>query len=1025
MGYQIPSPYQSVLSKTTYGVSDTYIKNGVYHFMGCSVLSVNMSMSFNGTSSSVSITLVEDTKNGDLFITPEIPSLWAFSLPRGGVGEPIFYPDNTLLNQGGFDGLNVPFYFAGICTSYNVDAINTSGRIISVTLTDVKEILSGVQCLLSGFSLSQNIGAGAPRYQSVDNVIDIFGYYNYGMESNRNEYGMHWYKILNVLHSVRVRLYDIYFEFYFTGETFNNVPDFYRIDDELIDLNGLIQRITQDSGSDFVTIARKASSNEVVVEFRGIKRTNDDPLTVADLSAYLIRNEGIIESAKVGREFRNEANSSIVIGGHKNSNYVAYPSSYLESMHLSKDGNVLKEDYNAFPADIKVRLFGGSAVVSNAPEDGSNVTDINKTFNVDSGAILPFWGFTPDDHAYPLIEPFLSLDHLVFDKKTERYGKVIEAIPQIKIGVKNFKVRVVNHNDTFLTDDGLSDDRPFAYIEDIQPGAAVKLNGYVRGIPLNTEILRAATTADSEMAFWNIFRLYYPQYATALGLPAPSWSSVNRQILAAKDAGQTPDLRKVDITPYLWDFSGLADVQEKFIRDGNKYVQKNDETWETLRLNVSNILNLKFKFFKLIYELVRQYAVEHMGKKFLVCLPQSIIMQRIWAGLPVPTRINKPEIEYTVDQRGFWENVPAEFDGLSSTGTPSDEEEQIRRKFMAEDGRFLPMVVMDWKPKGNINFNSNGINQAMFQDIPSSEFRPNRIAERNPNYVFISASVNQLVKRPDLALVELSSDVSFDPTDSTLMHRIKEDQLDDEFLATKSGAMKFLWYFVKKDNTVRAMIKSVADGLGLDFYSYATEVMKTWAKQIHEFASNPFQWNHISEKIMDLKAIIIPLTSTWVTYGPWFYTYADATGMVKVDVDESLVPWNFYTPQDVDPNAVVDGLTPMQRLDNAGFERLARTLADVKNLDSASIICAGFPEFGPAQRFGFNSNLTNVSVDFSTGGVKTTYNFATYAARPGTYRKEDYDNVSRARIDNREKLPEVINNNLLYTAAFGKNRFRE
>jgi hypothetical protein len=50
---------------------------------GASIISANMTLGFNGNASSLSITLVEDIANGDSFINPEMPSLWAFSLPKG------------------------------------------------------------------------------------------------------------------------------------------------------------------------------------------------------------------------------------------------------------------------------------------------------------------------------------------------------------------------------------------------------------------------------------------------------------------------------------------------------------------------------------------------------------------------------------------------------------------------------------------------------------------------------------------------------------------------------------------------------------------------------------------------------------------------------------------------------------------------------------------------------------------------------------------------------------------------------
>lgn len=89
----IPTPEACTYAKGSSGISDTTIVNGVYKFLGASIISANMTLGFNGNASSLSITLVEDTANGDSFINPEMPSLWAFSLPKGGLrnSNPIFW----------------------------------------------------------------------------------------------------------------------------------------------------------------------------------------------------------------------------------------------------------------------------------------------------------------------------------------------------------------------------------------------------------------------------------------------------------------------------------------------------------------------------------------------------------------------------------------------------------------------------------------------------------------------------------------------------------------------------------------------------------------------------------------------------------------------------------------------------------------------------------------------------------------------------------------------------------------------
>jgi hypothetical protein len=1010
MGNRIITPEKSILAKYAPGISDATVKDNVYKFMGCSVLSINMALGFNGTASSVTVNLVEDKQSGDVFTPPTIPSLWAISLPKGGVGKPSLILDGTDLNPDSFFATNTPFYFAGICTNVRESILDTGGQTIHITLADPREILNGVQCLLSGFSLSREVGVGADRSVDVHNVIDVFGYWNNGMESDRNEYGMPWYKILEVLQATRVQLYDLNFEFVFNGSTFTSTPNWYRIDEQIVDITALIQKVTQDGGADFVMIGRKIGPFDMVIEVRAIKRTIYNPLTSQELRIFINQRKDIIDSASIGEEFKNEPTSSIIVGGMKNANYLALPSTYDQSMHLSG----AFEDYNAFPSDIKVRLFGGTAEITTADKAGSPVQKTKKKFKVQSGAIYPFWGTTADDNAYPLIEPFLSLEHLAFDKYATLYGEVTKRIPICQIKVDFFEVRVNPHKDVFLTDDGTSDTRPFAYLDNYKIQHSNEA-GYTRGLPLNTEVLRAALISES--AFYSLYSLYYPDIAESLSMPQPDWGSI-AALLVISD---TIELTSWKIKEYLSKPVSTDDAAKSINPDTQGRVTKGLFA-KTTTENKKNAILTPFR--TILYEQVRQYALDHMGKKFIVCLPRSAIMERIWLNLPVPTRPQRPEIEYAVADRGYWENVPSEFDGIKNQKAPTFEvsvEEQIRRRFMAEDGRFYAMAVIDWKPKGNVNFNSNGINKAMFQDLPASEYRPNRIAEGNPNYIFCSCSVGQLVKRPDLAIIDLPSQIWFDPTlGQASFNEHNDGELDDEFIAKKTGIMNFFWYHLKMNNGLRSAMKTAANKKGMSFGKYANKVFGAWADRLYVDKNLFYQHEMSTEIIMDLKGVVIPLNSTWMAYGPYYATSDVAKGMVKVEVDESLVPWNFTTPNDIEGNA-----RATSTLDEAGRERLARTLSPVSAMDSAVITAAGFPEIGPAQPFGNNSNLTNISIDFGIGGVKTTYNFATYTARPGTYRKSDYDNVSRARIDTREKLPDIVNESITVSifAPHERNKF--
>lgn len=955
---KVPTPYPSAFSKFSFGLSDTTITNNTMHFMGCSVTSATMNIGYNGTASSLQLTLVEDTVNGDSFVEPNVPSLWAFSLPKGGVGAKILYNDGEIdLNPKDMGQSNVPFYFCGICTSYSKNIINAGGRQISVSFTDVRDLMNGVQCLLSGFSLSQNIGAGASRYTKVDNVIDIFGYFNYGMESERSHNGMKWSKIKEAIEGVQVIVHGISLEFMFTGECFLSAPSWYSVGDDITSLLGLCQKVATDGGSDIIIVSKKVADNHCLVEIRGIRRKNVNPLTQQDVSNFIKDRADIVSIANIGKEFRNEPTSAVIFGGPKISNYVAWPTTYNADLHHLDDDI---SSTSGFPSDISSRLF--------TTDEGSGLY---------VGAIFPFWGIHQESQN-PLVEPFLSLDHLVFSKQDELYADIYKRMPLCHFGSGFYQVRDVEHTDVFLEKDGDPDQRPFAIMDNYLLNASPLL-GWTRGIPLNSVILQAMVNEEEPLnaeQFEMLYNLYYPDIAENLGFVHYNFNRLFRDTEKAIAGGQDRFgfLRSVNLKSYL-DY-------------GKNHVIKDDpdaEDWpveavarKDYIIAQNNKTAILDEFKKVIFDLVKQYAGEYVGKQFIVCLPKSTIMNRIWSGLTVPTEINAPEIEYQLADYGYWEVLPNEFDGLYDSA--SEREKQIRSKFMQKDGRFAPMVVIDHKPYGNASISSNGKNKVLLQNLGIDNFRPNKITgytgikDQDEAIGWVCCSprgVQKITTRPDLAIVLLPSQIIFDRTDQSLYST--NDVFNIPF-GIRSTIKTFQRMWQRID-----ILKEMFDNNAEEFTSI---VSHDWAWKAMVLADQNISAQQ-TEVLMDLKAVILPLQSTWVTYGPWYDNTDVHQGKVEIRTEDILVPWNFPRPSGAwDEN-----------LDTAGKEMLERTRTQIDYVDTAEITVAGYSEIGLGQAFGFNGHLTNINTNFGVGGITTTYVMSTYSAKPGTYRKSDYDKV--------------------------------
>lgn len=1028
----IPNPFQSTIPKVAAGLSNVSIRDGVYKLCGCSLSSINMTVGYNGIASSASVTLVEDIQNGDSFTKPEIPSLLAVSLPRGGVGSPILYENGKNLNQDSFKGENVPFYFGGICTNYSVEVINVGGRTISLTITDSRELLSGIQCILSNFSLSQTIGVGQQEDTGVDNIIDVFGYFNYGLESERDQYGMEWSKIKEALENTRVRLYGMWFEFNFTGETFNDVPDFYRIDESIIDLISLVRRVSEDSGSDFIVFCRKISDTEATIEFRGIKRTRDNPLTKSELNNFINSRKSIVSNATIGKEYRPEPNSSIIIGGMQNLCYIAKPAEFISKFR----GDAGPSEYTYFPPSIITRLFGGTYITRIFDKEKGLFNSKLNTVKVKSGSIFPFWGVSPDDYAYPLIEPVVELESVAFDMASTEYLLIRKRLPQVKLGIRKFKVREVAHEDTFLQGDGASDERPFAYIEDVKINMEYKMPGYIYAIPVSTEVLRIALMTNEPRIFFNIYALFYPEVAEYLGLGGID----NEALKEAYHTGKV-DLKNINITKYLKPNYVSKKVSEALNQSLEK-VDKEDIIYAKAILNTNT--NVQIKLLGVLFKNIRKYANEYLGRKFIVCLPKSTIMNRIWDDLPVGTPTIHPQIEYRTDTVGYWpfqleeypelNNPPSRYSVLPDLIASENiykETTQVKRMFCVDDGRYRAMCVVNLKPKGNINFRSDGQCNIMTHCLSTADFSPNRIDLEGQleddsligkKKIYVSCRVSKLQRRPDLALVEMPQ-ILFDPTDARPL-QLNPDfspTADDEILTTYLGIFNYFEYHLMYDDDFRSLLQDAfqaSDDDNFDFFAYKT--IKEWVFNIRTSYARPFELMAYTEPVMDLHSIIIPLTSNIATYGPWYANYDQAQGNVRVEIDESLVPWNFASPQ--------KGQDITENLNLAGQKRLERTISNIDYLDSASVSVAGFPEYGLASKLGYNSNLSSISVDFSVGGVKTHYHFTTYANRPGTFRKDEYDNIKKAIVDWREQLPSTQNENLIaqvFGDSYGVNIWRD
>lgn len=190
-------------------------------FMGASIRGFNSNVGWGATSSIVSVDLVVDTKNGDVF--SPIP-----------VGQPAYFE-------------YYDFYYGGIVQKYEQQDSSSGSPLFTVTLQDPKELLQGVQIITNKYYGST---------YGVPNVYNVYGYFEYSYfgSSLANEVGMPW-KLVRDGFQELVKITPINYrgiKYYVDFSNLNRLPNYYRIGGESnITALEFISKICQDSAVDF------------------------------------------------------------------------------------------------------------------------------------------------------------------------------------------------------------------------------------------------------------------------------------------------------------------------------------------------------------------------------------------------------------------------------------------------------------------------------------------------------------------------------------------------------------------------------------------------------------------------------------------------------------------------------------------------------------------------------------------------------------------------------------------------------
>lgn len=107
----------------------------------------------------------------------------------------------------------------------------------------------------------------------------------------------------------------------------------------------------------------------------------------------------------------------------------------------------------------------------------------------------------------------------------------------------------------------------------------------------------------------------------------------------------------------------------------------------------------------------------------------------------------------------------------------------------------------------------------------------------------------------------------------------------------------------------------------------------------------------------------IPLQRNFEYFGPFMATGVYSAGLNLIQ-DSSIAPWTY--------GSVAKMLT-------AGQQLADRSVAKITVIDHASFNLAGLPEFNIGDPIGVNANMNNISMQYGTDGLTTSYNISTFA----------------------------------------------
>jgi hypothetical protein len=828
-------------------------------FFGLSIINFSSNVGWGDSPSTLNVTLVQDTSNGDVLIPPTL-------------GMPATFTYGS-------------FVFGGIVRSFNRDDSFSGSPLYSMILEDPREILSGVTLILSNYNGTV----------SVPNVLNIYGYLENtnGFGSSRaSTSGMPSYLIKNAITELTSGMSPNYggyillgnYQFRIDLSELPTLPDYYRVTSPNMSVLDFIREICDATNHEY--FFKSTSINGInYIYLRTINR-NEEP-NLGSIAAFVAGTPGAI-SKSVGFEFRNEVTSKFLIGGNTSRMYG------IEKYDTNADG----DDAVTPEEDVTIWPFWGT----------QNQTDIVDNLSV--GADLIFGRgdlynghtFTVDCRSLKtdLLTNNYFRDHIgIFDTYTMDIGELRAA----RYSQESWESYLWFHNNNrfrlYDTD----------YVEGGNPGIGKeadhaieisyeertdRFNIYGDHVGFETEPAKWGSTiiryfANKRIGRNSTFTQQFP-LRSEWGIPNPHFGK-------AKRLGLVGGIVTQDVALFL---GSITDDDLKGLRSDSLSSMTNfdHKAGDESNIHEENISR--------IYNFVKKYADEYYGRKWMVKVPAISAYRDVETQEVIYS--HQPEETGFIDE-SEWENairdnlLPFDVNRL----TDNDGRIFVYVKFP----KYLTLDVTQRVRAASSSGHSitglytyttgSGLNVKyflnvyyLFNDIPDEDKIDNEVYDS----IFIKCEIDPTIYFEDVA-------TQFGPRVVITMPGIVKLKLKD---MDDVGILKdFLKYEYSTRSSDANDVLPPEEGIRDEII---TNIISSFGSDMFRFGSDglchPPQF------------AAIPLKSNVNTYGPWYAT--GINGRTEFEQDDTLVPWNYagFTGMNNAANAKVSSSISLYNVSEAG-----------------------------------------------------------------------------------------------------------